>query len=266
MIIEIVILLELWRQSKNELQSYVDLLTVSNQQAQEVQNNDGNRASSPDTYNSDPYGVMDSKKPGTYMTVKFGDHWGVVGQSDGVYTPVGGVNGMLNKTDYAPGLMGTHVEKEFRTASLYTLYYNPTNGFINDSWETLRDKLGITTPVTRQFSRVLSDVQAAGRPVNWVTHSQGGVIFSEAVSFNGSDLSQNSVVFHAGANNRMVTNSILDDANITKRQPVALYHDSPWDFVPNVIGLNGNPFEMLGSTLAIPLLFMGPTVSPHTLP
>ena len=92
--------------------------------------------------------------------------------------------------------------------------------------------------------------------------------FSEAVRFNGSDLSQNSVVFHAGANNRMVTNSILDEANINKQQPkqITIYQDSPWDFVPNVIGLNGNPFEMLGSTLAIPLLFMGPTVSPHTLP
>lgn len=111
-------------------------------------------------------------------------------------------------------------------------------------------------------------MQLRGENVNWVAHSQGGVIFAEAVRFNGGNLSMNSVAFHSGANNERVTNYILDKANINKqyRGQTTQYNNSPFDFVPNVIGLNGNLLEMLGSTVAIPLLFMGPAVSPHTLP
>jgi filamentous hemagglutinin family protein len=252
--------------SKKELQSYVDLLKVSNQQIKEDQA-DVKPAKLPNAYNSDPYGVMDAKKPDLYMVVKVGDQWGVVGNSDKVNTSVAGVNGMSNETNYAPGLMGAHVQKEFDTASLYTLYYNPTEGFLSDGWETFRDKLGFTTPITKQFSQVLSDVQNGGKPVSWIAHSQGGVIFSEAVRYNGGDLSQNSVVFHSGANNELMTNYYLQNAGINSLQEKpTTYLNSPWDFVPNVIGLNGNIFEILGSTVASPLLFMGPTVSPHTLP
>lgn len=102
-----------------------------------------------------------------------------------------------------------------------------------------------------------------------MAHSQGGAIFAEAVSYNGGDLSKNSVAFHSGANNEWVTNYILDKANINEQyqQQKTTYWNSPIDFVPNVIGFNGNPLEMLGSTLAIPLLFSDdPTKSPHTLP
>jgi len=250
--------------AKNELQTYVDLLKVSNQQTEAVQSYD-KPAKSPVTYNSDPYGVMNPENPDLYMVVKAGDQWGVVGKSDKVYTSVAGVNGILNKTDYAPGLMGVHVENKYETSSLYTLYYNPTNGFLSDGWETFMDKLSFTTPVTKQFSGVLSGVQASGNDVSWIAHSQGGAIFAEAVRFNGGNLSRNSVAFDSGANNEWVTNYYLQKAGINSGIETK-YNDSPIDFVPNVIGLNGNPFKMMGSTIAIPLLFMGPAVSPHTLP
>ncbi len=170
--------------------------------------------------------------------------------------------------------MGRHVEAEpsSKTANIYTLYYNPTEGFLKDGVETFKDKLGITTPVTQQFSQVLSDVQnnSSVKNVNWVAHSQGGAIFSEAVRYNGGDLSKNSVAFHAGANNQLVTNSILDKANINKQNDryKTTYRDSPWDLVPNIIGLNTlNPIKIVGSLLASPLLMWGGAeYSPHTLP
>ena len=250
--------------AKAELQSYVDLLKVSNHQALEVQS-DGKLAKLPDTYDSDPYGVLNPKNSDSYMVVKVGGQWGAVGKSEKVYTNVAGVNGILNETNYAPGLMGSHVERKFETSSLYTLYYNPTKGILSDGWETFMDKLGFTTPVTKQFSQVLSDVQAGDRSVSWVAHSQGGPIFAEAVNFNGGNLSKNSVAFDSGANNKWVTNYYLQKAGINSGKET-IYNNSPFDFVPNVIGLNGNILEMLGSTVAIPLLFMGPAVSPHTLP
>jgi len=250
--------------AKTELQSYVDLLAVSNQQRDETQAN-GIPTKTPDKYDSDPYKVMNPEKPDLYMAIKVGDQWGVVGKSDGVYTSMAGVNGQSNSTNYAPGLMGIHVEREFANPSLYTLYYNPTEGGLMDTWESAQDKVGFTTPVTKKFSQILDDVQAVGHPVSWVVHSQGGVIFSEAVRFNGGNLSKNSVVFHAGANNQLMTNAYLQKAGINSGNKTQ-YVNSHLDFVPNVVGFNGNPLEMWGSTIAAPLLFMGPTISPHTLP
>jgi hypothetical protein len=249
--------------SKNELQSYVGLLSVSNQK-----HPDATVPRLPTEYNSDPYGVMDPENPDTYMVVKVGNQWGVVGRSDGVKTSNAAVNGILNGTGYAPGLMGVHVNYETQDTSLYTLYYNPTsNNILVDGWETFRDKLGFTTPVAQQLSQVLKGVQQSGKSVNWVAHSQGGGIYSEAVKNSRQDLSKNSVVFHSGANNAIVTDYYLGQTNMNQqRKPDQTYKNSSFDFVPNVLGLNGNPLEMIGSALAIPSLFADPLTSPHTLP
>lgn len=105
--------------------------------------------------------------------------------------------------------------------------------------------------------------------MNWVAHSQGGAIFAEAVRYNGGDLSQNGVVFHSGANNEWVTNYYLDQANINEQYQgqETTYRNSPIDIVPNIIGLNTlNPISIIGSILAIRLLFTDPEHSPHTLP
>src|SRR5690625_8049870 len=63
----------------------------------------------------------------------------------------------------------------------YTLFHNPSVGGLGDTWESVRDKLGFTTPVTREFARLLSQTQAAGNETRWVAHSQGGLILTEAV-------------------------------------------------------------------------------------
>jgi len=160
--------------------------------------------------------------------------------------------------------MGNHVQKAFGDVDQFTLFYNPTEGALRDLWESLRDKLGFTTDVAKEFSEVLKQTQASGRKVDWVAHSQAGIIFSEAVRISGTDLSNNRVVFHAGANNQLRTNSIMKDSGVD----VLGYHDHPFDLVPNIIGLNtANPVKIIGSVLALPLvLWGGPELSPHTLP
>ena len=47
---------------------------------------------------------------------------------------------------------------------------------------------------------------------------------------------------------------------------IPLYRDSPYDAVPNIIGLNGSPLDIVKSIIASPLLFAGPEWSPHTMP
>jgi hypothetical protein len=136
-----------------------------------------------------------------------------------------------------------------------------------DTWESAQDKVGFTTPVTKRFSQILGDVQAGKRTVNWVVHSQGGAIFSEAVRFNGGNLWRNSVIFHAGANNQLVTNYHLKNARINSGKET-IYLNSPWDLVPNIVGLNTlNPIKITGSLLVVPSVIFGdPLSSPHTLP
>ncbi|MFN4291751.1 MAG: hypothetical protein ACK4E7_12860 [Permianibacter sp.] len=115
-------------------------------------------------------------------------------------------------------------------------------------------------------SGVLTATQASGRSVSWVAHSQGGIIFSEAVRVAGGSLSNMRVSFHAGGNNRWVTNGILSRAGVGLIGRG--YHDHPFDPVPNIAGLNtANPFKIVGSILAVPfVIWGGPERSPHTLP
>ena len=81
------------------------------------------------------------------------------------------------------------------------------------------------------------------------------------MKFAGGDLSGNSVTFNAGANNAWRTNAIAREVNVR----VNGYNYSRWDAVPNLIGMNGNPFSILGSILASPLLFTDGH-SMHTVP
>lgn len=91
-----------------------------------------------------------------------------------------------------------------------------------------------------------------------------------AVDYHGGTLSKNSVAFHAGANNQLVTNFILKKAGMNFDENgiyQGKYLDSPYDAVPNIIGLNTvDPIKWAGSILFVPTLFMGPEWSPHTLP
>jgi len=104
-----------------------------------------------------------------------------------------------------------------------------------------------------------------------IDSSRGAVIFTQAVNITPGDLSNNTILFHAGANNESVTQGILHNAGIkygigTPDNPQPPYKNSDADIVPNIVGFNGNPIQMIRSILAIPDLSSGPLVSPHTLP
>jgi len=259
---------------QDELQSYRDLLQAANDKA--LQNDTASQR--PDLYNSDLYGVVDPNGHDLYVMVKIGDQWNVVSKTDKVFSSEAGVNGILNDSDYAPGLLGYHIDKEqerqkLEKPGIYTLFYNPTGGFLADGLETLQDKLSFLfgpSEVAKKLSGVLGAIQQDGKSVNWVAHSQGGAIFVSAVDYHGGTLSKNSVTFHAGANNKLVTDYILKNAGMNfdnKAKYQENYWNSPNDAVPNIIGLNTiNPVTWVRSILFVPALFMGPEWSPHTLP
>ncbi len=214
--------------------------------------------------NGDPNGIV--KGSGTYIVEKVSDEWMVTRATTSVETDKAAINGILNEPGYAAWLMGQHIEAEFKNVDKFTLFYNPTEGLVADGWESLRDKMGLTTDIAKQFSKVLVETQASGRNVDWVAHSQGGIIFSEAVRISDSNLSNMSVVFHSGGNNEWVTNKILDRAEISLIGEG--YRNHPLDPVPNIAGFNtANPIKIIGSIFALPFVIWGGSdVSPHTLP
>ncbi|WP_413662607.1 hypothetical protein ACG1BZ_15500 [Microbulbifer sp. CNSA002] len=131
-------------------------------------------------------------------------------------TEYAAINGMLNELDYATELMGAHVQHAFgKGVTEFTLFHNPTGDLLADGWESFRDKIGWTTDVAKQFSAVLGNIQSRGKGVSWVAHSQGGIIFSEAVRYNGGNLSNLRVAFHSGGNNRWPTSGILRNTGVT---------------------------------------------------
>ena len=210
------------------------------------------------------------EKPGLYLVKKLNGIWTKTARIQKASNEYGAVNGQANTLRKATDLMGKHVAAAFKKENIseYCLYHNPSTGFFGDSFESTLDKLGITTEVTKQYAAILDDVQTDKKETKWVVHSQGGIIFSEAVAYHlktkGTSLSYNKVQFDAGANNAWLTQRNLTAAGIEK---INEDNNHPYDLVPNVVGMNtANPVKIIGSVLAIPLLFMGgEQKSPHTL-
>lgn len=149
----------------------------------------------------------------------------------------------------------------------------------------MRDKMGITTPVTKKFAQLLAETQANNNTTKWIAHSQGGVIFAESVRYllNGSSswflhklqlngarnkekgklLSNHSVAFHGNANNNLRSKVLMDRAGIT----VIPGQATDYDFVRNIIGMNTlNPRKIIGSIIYGNHVFNGSIhQSPHTL-
>ena len=129
--------------------------------------------------------------------------------------------------------------------------------------EFSRDKMGWTTDIAKQFAGVLANTK---HPMQWVAHSQGGAIFSEAMRYNLgkgiADMSNFSVAFHAGANNRWVTGQYAARAGVG----IIGYYDAPNDLVPQIVGLRAwnRPDRLLWSIYSAPSLFGDK--SPHTYP
>lgn len=186
------------------------------------------------------------------------------------------VNGMLNDLTKATWLMGTHIGVAFATDQVneYTLFHNPSETPLLDFYESVRDNLGITTENARHFAAVLADVQKQGQPVKWVVHSQGGIIFKQAVAYHiktqgpNASLNKNSVVFHAGGNNAVETLKLLTQVGIAKLAPD---RNNPFDLVPALAGRNNlspaiwkRVLQFWGKVKGTP--GSSPAESPHTLP
>ena len=174
----------------------------------------------------------------------------------------GAINGITNELGRAMQLMSEHVSTRFG-ADDFVLAHDPTNGMMRDLFDTALDKAGLTTALSHAFGQVLASVD---HPVSWLAHSRGGEIFAEgardALNHGASDLSNNTVAFDSGANNRWATSGILTRGGIQLFGKG--YYDANNDAVPNIVGLRGGPIDMLRSARDFPKLF-GPD-SPHTHP
>lgn len=228
-----------------------------------------------------------AEKPGLYR-VKRNSHgsWQVVGEVSNVTTSHAAVNGQSNNLAKAQWLMGSHLAVEFGDGvQEFSLFHNPSVGGYGDTWESIQDKFGFTTPVTRKFAKVLEQTQQAGKQTQWVVHSQGGLIFMEGVRFllnghsswalknfslngishqqQGSLLDKQKVAFHGNANNNWRSSRLLERAGV---EVIAIRaHD--YDLVTNIVGLNtASPRKLLGSVVYANHVMSGSVAqSPHTL-
>lgn len=165
------------------------------------------------------------------------------GYLDDIKTEHAAVNGQNNsRLEAASTVMPRHLADAYKKDEIteFTLFHNPTQGILGDTYESARDKLGFTTAMTRKFAELLNKTQQKHHSVKWVAHSQGGVIFSQAVNVHnktvGTSLDKHTVYFQASANNMLVTKRILKKARVNLHNDG--YNNSPIDGVPQVIGLN----------------------------
>ncbi len=211
--------------------------------------------------------------------------WQVASKVDKVTTAYAAVNGQSNNLTKATWLMGQHLEFQYKTLNEYTLFHNPSIGGFGDTWESFRDKIGVTTPVTKKFAKLLVDTQAGSNHTKWVAHSQGGAIFAEGVRYllndssswslhklqlngirnseKGKLLDKHSIAFHGNANNNVRSKLLMNRAGIT----VIPGQATEYDFVRNIIGMNTlNPRKIIGSLVYARHVFSGSiSQSPHTL-
>ncbi len=226
--------------------------------------------------------------PGLYRVKKDNrGMWRVVDKENHVSTEFSAVNGMLNNLAKAQWLMGEHINFEPNSKSVheFTLFHNPSVGASGDLWECARDKIGITTDVTKKFAKVLEESQKTEEGTTWLAHSQGGIIFSEAVRYllNGSSrsllnrlslngvrhakkgklLNKQKVVFHGNGNNNFRSKLLFRRAGVN----VIAIRSHQYDVVNNLAGFNTISLRrQVGGLVYAPHVVDGSVVqSPHTL-
>ncbi|NOY71751.1 MAG: hypothetical protein GXP14_05145 [Gammaproteobacteria bacterium] len=226
------------------------------------------------------------EKIGLYKVKKIGASRWETKKINLVTTPYAAVNGQSNNLNKAIWLMGAHLEFEFgeNTIHEYTLFHNPSVGGPGDTWESIQDKFGITTDVSKKLSDILVKTQENKHQTQWVVHSQGGLIFAEAVRYHlngnsswaitggfngifrkdkGESLNMHSVAFHGNANNNLRSSVLFKRAGVD----VIATKANDYDMVNTIIGLNTiNPWRVIGSVVYSNHA-MGGTVqqSPHSL-
>lgn len=210
--------------------------------------------------------------PGCHLVTKARNNtWTVTKKNiQQISTPHAAINGQSNILKDAQLLMAKHILSTYgENIREFTLFHNPSDGGMWDTYESSLDKRGKTTAVTKIFSEKLRLVQQSNSDVKWVAHSQGGIIFTEAVRYHlvghKTSLNKNSVTFNAGTNNIQRTEQFLPLAGIK----IHGYNDHPFDFVPQLLGghHNGDITKVIGSVIHAGYVTRGkPEHSPHTLP
>lgn len=278
---------------KEEMQSYLDLIKTANA---DVRTSDSVFVRAPDRYDPDPYGVVNPDNiKDAYLVMKFGTEALAVANVNengnyAVVTQWWGRNGMNNPPEYATGLMLTHVDAagKAKQAAIneaqrtndpyvpvdrYTLSYAPTTGFVSDLWSAFLTKIGVESESVLGLRTQIEGIQAGNRSVDWVAHSRGGPEFVQAASGSSVEkLYNNSIVFHAGANNKVVSNHVINQKGIGDAvDEKNRYRDNSNDLVPQIVGLRAltSPWNLVTSLISAPCLsstFCTIQQSPHTLP
>jgi hypothetical protein len=230
--------------------------------------------------------------PGMYRVVRDDKNlWRAIPRKvQSIDTKYAAVNGQSNNLKKATWLMGRYLEHHYGQSQVkeYTLFHNPSEGGLLDTWESNRDKLGgmLTTPITKLFSKTLEESQALGKPIKWLAHSQGTIIYTQAVNYynngrSGSNLvgaynkfkdkthkgslSQHSVTFQGTGAHVNNAKKILNKAGIE----LLAEKSHRYDLVYQVAGLNclstGDAVGAIGSLVYARHTLNG-TVgqSPHT--
>ncbi len=130
----------------------------------------------------------------------------------------------------------------------------------------------------------MQDAQIAKNKTKWIAHSQGGLIFAEAVRYHlngnrswaitggfngvfrkdkGESLNMHSVAFHGNANNNLRSKPLFGRAGIK----ILATRANEYDFVNTILGANSiNPWRLLGSLVYLNHVTHGSNQqSPHTL-
>jgi RHS repeat-associated protein len=177
---------------------------------------------------------------------------------DGIGTPSGKwlfVNGIDNTVDQAE-----KYALQMSPSGNVDLFYNPDIGLTSGVGESALMKFSGQSSLGDQ----LADLFKTGDYVGVIGHSQGTVIISNALgklADEGFTFDNGfSVTYYGSAANQYVAASLAQSVGATFNGP----YNNFFDAVGNVVGLNTfNPFRIIGSILAFPLLFMGPKISPH---
>lgn len=170
------------------------------------------------------------------------------------------INGQSN--DY---LKSIQLGQQYTGSSKFLMLHNQSGGGLMDTVESSLDKISGATPVSRQVADVLSRVSTNSTIYG---HSQGTILARNALNMaanKGIDISGFTVHFDGAAVNQLGTNLNFKGLGAKK---LASFRVHSLDAVPNIVGYNAftlpNPYRMVGSVLAAPLLGVGGEWSPHT--
>lgn len=129
---------------------------------------------------------LDSKeRNGLYHVVQENGFWRVAQSVRQVITLYAAVNGQSNNLNKAVWLMGEHLVTRYgQQVREYTLFHNRTYGGRRDTYQSMVNKMAVTTRTARQLCAIMQDCQARHHKVRWMGHSQGAIMIHEAVNWH----------------------------------------------------------------------------------